>query len=520
MVRWNRITGFAGSPAGLADTSDYQSGVVDGPTAGDHLEEPPPGFGSPAGRFDPAYFKDFVPEAEPDDDLGWDAGLSAMDTPLASAAAESVGYHDGTYQGGGYQQPQPWAGADAEGSMGFRQPVPDTDDADYEQNRYLDSFEPETLPQRIPSEPDVPPVVDNHGAALTGSLLDQDATAGDGSPLARIASYLRHERDTAAAGGREDEFNISAVMTAVRDVPGVNDAVLRTSPGGVHTLRLELADGADAGMVSRAVARLINERLGLNAERTEPASASPAPADGAEPLALASAEPADSRDDEPYTWTEDSGAQPMPITSLTRPGLGLVGPTDDRTRRRQAMAALRARTGGESRVNANEARSASARAAVRQVLPAGGSEAPLSRVIVDEVQLTTLGVDATVEVRLVAGARRTVGVASGPAVDGYMVRLAAVAAAAAIDELLAYGADAAARARCFVEHAGIISFGSCEVAVVVLWLSESQQPTMNREMPHIEQLAGSAVVGGGDPRQAVVRATLAAMNRRLEALLP
>ena len=35
----------------------------------------------------------------------------------------------------------------------------------------------------------------------------------------------------------------------------------------------------------------------------------------------------------------------------------------------------------------------------------------------------------------------------------------------------------------------------------------------------VEQLAGSALVSG-DPRRAVVRATLAAVNRRLAALLP
>ena len=34
----------------------------------------------------------------------------------------------------------------------------------------------------------------------------------------------------------------------------------------------------------------------------------------------------------------------------------------------------------------------------------------------------------------------------------------------------------------------------------------------------IEQLTGSALVSG-DPRQAIVRATMAAVNRRLDALL-
>jgi hypothetical protein len=52
--------------------------------------------------------------------------------------------------------------------------------------------------------------------------------------------------------------------------------------------------------------------------------------------------------------------------------------------------------------------------------------------------------------------------------------------------------------------------GSCEVAVVVLLLAHGGW---------VEELSGSAVVNG-DQRQAVVRATLAAVNRRLEALLP
>jgi hypothetical protein len=67
-----------------------------------------------------------------------------------------------------------------------------------------------------------------------------------------------------------------------------------------------------------------------------------------------------------------------------------------------------------------------------------------------------------------------------------------------------------ARGRCFIEHATVVQFGNCEVAVVVLLLACGGW---------VEQLAGSAVVGT-DPRQAVVRATLSAVNRRIEALLP
>ncbi|MGV9810303.1 hypothetical protein ACWDSE_32470, partial [Micromonospora chersina] len=65
------------------------------------------------------------------------------------------------------------------------------------------------------------------------------------------------------------------------------------------------------------------------------------------------------------------------------------------------------------------------------------------------------------------------------------------------------------RGRCFVEHTAVVPFGNCEVATVVVLLVCDGW---------VEQLAGSALVAG-DPRQAVVRATLAAVNRRLEALL-
>ena len=101
------------------------------------------------------------------------------------------------------------------------------------------------------------------------------------------------------------------------------------------------------------------------------------------------------------------------------------------------------------------------------------------------------------------------GTATGPAVDGYLLRLCATATAHAVDELLSGTYHAAGPARCFVEHAASVPFGPLQVAVVVLLLSCGNW---------VEQLAGSAVITGDD-RHAVVRATLAAVNRRLEALL-
>ncbi|MER6595723.1 hypothetical protein ABT214_28485, partial [Micromonospora purpureochromogenes] len=140
-------------------------------------------------------------------------------------------------------------------------------------------------------------------------------------------------------------------------------------------------------------------------------------------------------------------------------------------------------------------------------LDTGGAPGP--RVVIDHVQVSTFGLDATVEVRLLAGGETAAGHSTGPAVDGYVLRLCAVAAAAAVDQLLRGAEGTAERGRCFVEHAAVVPFGNCEVATVVVLLVCDGW---------VEQLAGSALVAG-DPRQAVVRATLAAVNRRLEALL-
>lgn len=129
--------------------------------------------------------------------------------------------------------------------------------------------------------------------------------------------------------------------------------------------------------------------------------------------------------------------------------------------------------------------------------------------MLDQVQVSTVGMDATVEVRLAGLGGPAIGQATGPAVDGYVLRMAAVAAASAIDQLLGRGDTWDQPARCFIEHAAVVPLGGCEVAVVVVLLVGAGMA---------EQLCGSALVVA-DPRQAVVRATLAAVNRRLEALI-
>jgi len=130
-------------------------------------------------------------------------------------------------------------------------------------------------------------------------------------------------------------------------------------------------------------------------------------------------------------------------------------------------------------------------------------------VMIENVRVNTFGTEATVEVRLTVNGQIAAGEATGPAVDGYLLRLCATATAGAVDELLVASDHADGPARCFVEHAAAVQFGSMQVAVVVMLLSVGGW---------VEQLSGSAVITGDD-RHAMVRATLNAVNRRLEALL-
>jgi hypothetical protein len=362
------------------------------------------------------------------------------------------------------------------------------------------------LPQRVPAEPDVPVSRDTGANARPEQPGSRDRwTAPE---LAWIADQLR--RDDVPRERPPETFDVDAVVAAVGEVAGVKSATVRTNPTGVHTLRLDLADDADPGEVSRTVARLLLERMGLSAagehvpqarapqEAMPPPVAEPDTSDVADldetpPLALVAPPPvADQRlpdqlvanryvtdpfaADQAEARAEETLAEPLADPYLD--GLPLA-PEEEPDEQPEP---------------------------VSRPLPTNLS-AP--RVVINQVLVSTLGLEATVEVRLSAGDREATGVASGPAVDSYLVRLAAVAAAKAIDELLRAVVEPGGPSRCFVEHTGVVSFGNTDVAVAVVLLVCGGW---------VEQLTGSALVDG-DPRQAVVRATLGAVNRRLEALL-
>jgi hypothetical protein len=402
------------------------------------------------------------------------------------------------------------------------------------------------LPQRVPAEPDVPTVPEPPSVEPSAET----------PALARIATHLRRG-DVLSADEREEGFDVQAILAAVREVDGVRDASLRTTPAGAHSLRLDLAEGADPAEVSRQVARLLQDRMGLDAAmqggEVPPAAPPPktsfvptqagptgrasvpgpgvvaAPGDTlrhlptvpqpSRPSERAAPEPAAPEPAAPEPAAPEPAAPKSARPELARPEPAAAGPAEAPAAETEpAPTAATASAPPVASAPPTSVPREAATGTVETVLngvhtnsprPLEVGERPGPRVIIENVQVNTFGTEATVEVRLGVGGRTAAGISTGPAVDGYLLRLCAMATAQAVDELLAASDHADGPARCFVEHAAAVPFGAMQVAVVVMLLSVGGW---------VEQLSGSAVVTGDD-RHAMVRATLAAVNRRLEALL-
>ncbi|WP_245908542.1 Daple [Pseudosporangium ferrugineum] len=354
------------------------------------------------------------------------------------------------------------------------------------------------LPQRVPAQPDVPTVPEPPSVEPSAET----------PALARIATHLRRD-DVLSSQERQEGFDVTAILEAVREVEGVRDAALRTTQAGAHSLRLDLAEGADPAEVSRQVARLLQDRMGLDAAMQgaspfggpapappapAPRSAPPAPAPRSAPPAGRATLPGPSRIRSVPPAPAQASAPPVPSSAPPAPFVPAQPNPAGRPLPALPGTVEQVPTGYDA-------------APPRPLLDPG--ERPGPRVMIENVQVNTFGSEATVGVRLTVGGETAAGEATGPAIDGYLLRLCAMATASAVDELLTRSDHADGPAKCFVEHAAAVPFGSMQVAVVVVLLATDGW---------VEQLAGSAVVTGDD-RHAMVRATLAAVNRRLEALL-
>jgi hypothetical protein len=395
----------------------------------------------------------------------------------------------------------------------------------------LDEHTSMGLPQRVPAEPDVPTVPEPPPVEPTAET----------PALARIATHLRRG-DLLPAQERQEGFDVQAILGAVREVEGVRGASLRTTPTGAHSLRLDLSDGADPAEVSRQVARLLQDRMGLDAAMQgslgpAPVAAAPVQAAPVVPPPVVPLSPV--VPPQPPGFTQQPAYSPPSYLPTRQPSVPAqptvptspapVLPTRSATAPPRVAPTspppAAAQTSAPSIIPARPAHPLSTATASTSFSSSFGegtpaadfspprplevNERPGPRVLIESVQVNTFGTEANVEVRLAVGDRTTTGLATGPAVDGYLLRLCAMATGQAIDELMSASDHVDGPAKCFVEHAASVPFGALQVAVVVLLLSCGGW---------VEQLAGSAVITGDD-RHAMVRATLAAVNRRLEALL-
>ncbi len=226
------------------------------------------------------------------------------------------------------------------------------------------------------------------------------------------------------------------LVEALRAVPGVTDADLTPDPeGGVGTLRLDLAPGADEAQVAGTVGRLLRDQFGL----------------GVDPDRVQIVEDA----------VHPDAVQP------------------------QAPDTSRAETISET--------------VPRDVVPAQRA----SRPSINRMHLVSSGLDVTATVTLSSGEHIEVGEARGAASQTGVHRAVATATLRAVEALVDN------QVRFELDHLEISPMGSERTVLVALTLLTARGS---------ERLTGAAAVRE-DVRQAVIRATLDALNRRLEMIL-
>lgn len=135
--------------------------------------------------------------------------------------------------------------------------------------------------------------------------------------------------------------------------------------------------------------------------------------------------------------------------------------------------------------------------------PAPRAAAPAGRIVIERVQLVSAGLSTTVVVTLALHGRAFSGSAEGTASAGSLNRAVAAATLRALEAILD------GRARFDIEHVDISEAGPDRTALAVVTMVTDRVT---------QRLSGASVVRE-DVRQAVIRAVLAALNRRVALLL-
>jgi hypothetical protein len=343
------------------------------------------------------------------------------------------------------------------------------------------------------------------------------------------------------------------LVSALLGVPGVAAAAVEPTDAGPGTLRLQLLPGADEVGVAGAVNRILRSRFGLavDADRVRVLGEGddgpplgggdrPGPAAGPEPAPtgrdvppaddLPGVDDADALlealrrsladlDELGGPGLEGAGLDSAGVDSpgvdgpgLDRPGLDRPGPdgpagggwpapaTDPSIAWAPPPAAAAPTPAAAQR------RAGAPAAPERAPAPHPVSSAPVGRprLVIERVQLVSAGLTTSVTVVLAHDGRTVQGSADGTATTGSLHRSVAAATLRAVEAVVGEGV------RFDVEHVEVARTGPDRTALVVV--------TMVTERA-TQRLSGASVVRE-DVRQAVIRAVLAAVNRRVEPLIP
>jgi hypothetical protein len=286
----------------------------------------------------------------------------------------------------------------------------------------------------------------------------------------------------------------ATLLDALRAVPGVAAADIESDdrPDGAGTLRLQLAAGADEIAVATSVNRVLREQFGLavDANRVQVVEESiplaiPAPDAPDTPLV---SEPAPGPDpDLAEPEPEPEPEQVETIATPARPTLTAVpGYLDEPAVDPSQVSAIET----DVQESADDAQ------------PETGA-ARGARILIQKMQLVSAGLGVTTEVTLAWQSQTFPGEASAAATPTSVHRSVAQATLRAVEGVVG------GRARFELEQLEVNQLGPDRAVVVVISMLTRVGS---------EKLTGVSVIRE-DVRQAVIRATLDALNRRIESLL-
>ena len=289
------------------------------------------------------------------------------------------------------------------------------------------------------------------------------------------------------------------LVAALLGLPGVAAAAVEPHGGGPGTLRLQLASGADEVDVAGAVNRLLRSQFGLavDADRVRVLESSRPAGVGGRPTAVPEPEFAATA----AGWPPAAAPHRVPAAAPHRVPAAEGRPAPASGPSPEAAAEGRpAPAAGPSPEAAVDEEPTPARSRPAPVAPAAST----GRLVIERVQLVSARLGITVSVTLRSGELSVVGEVEGPATSTALHRTVAAATLRAVEAVV--DGDV----RFDVEHVEIASTGTERTALVVLSLVTERGS---------QRLSGASVVRD-DARQAVIRAVLAAVNRRVAPMLP